>query len=148
MTVVVVRSVTMFDLIFAVLLFLNTLQLLRVATPAPDPWRDHSNAPAPRGGRPAALPRAAWPAAQPRAIPGASHVADLSRGDRSVGGGRGAPRRRGRRGGVQWRRHGDIGDQHLLIGQLNVQSLLPKLPDIRVDVDDRFSFDVFILSET
>ena len=49
---------------------------------------------------------------------------------------------------MQWRRHGDVGDGHLIIGQLNVQSLLSKLPDIRVDIDDQFSFDVFILSET
>ncbi|KAF0295997.1 putative RNA-directed DNA polymerase from transposon X-element [Amphibalanus amphitrite] len=138
----------MFDLVFAVSLLLNTLQLLRVAPPAPNPWRAHRGPPAPSDGRPAALPPTAGLAAQPRAIPGLGHVTDLSHGQQPAGGSRGAPRRRGRRGGVQWRRHGDIRDKHLIIGQLNVQSLLPKLPDIRADIDERFSFDVFILSET
>ena len=142
------QMLTMFDLIFAVSLLLNTLQLLRAATPAPDPWRAHRGPPPLRDGRPAALPPAAGLAAQPRAIPVTGHVTNLSHSQQPAGGGGGAPRRRGRRGGVQWRRHGDIGDQHLIIGQLNVQSLLPKLPDIRVDINDRFSFDVFILSET
>ena len=43
-------------------------------------------------------------------------------------------RRRGCRGGVNWRRHGDIGDKDLIIGQLNVQSIKPKLPDLRYDI--------------
>ena len=70
---------------------------------------------------------------------------DLSHGN--GGGGRG-PGRRGRRGEAQWRRHGDIGRQHVIIGQLNVQSLMPKLPEIRADIDDRYSFDILMLCET
>ena len=44
--VAVSRSLTMLDLLFAVSLLLNTLQLLRVAPPAPDPWRAPGRAPA------------------------------------------------------------------------------------------------------
>ena len=147
---------TMIDLLVAVLLLLNTAQLLRTARPAPDPWKRRSAtvnrppalSPTAVPAATDALPHAARrPAAPPRAIAGLSHGTDLSRG-RPADGGRGAPRRRGRRGGVQWRRHGDIGGQHLIVGQLNVQSLLPKLPDIRADIEDRYSFDLLMLCET
>ena len=134
----------MVDLLLAVLLLLNTLQLLRVATPAPDPWRLANTAPR---HRPAALSPAPGLSLTARAAPAASPVTARPR-DRPTGNGRGAPRRRGRRGGVQWRRHGDIGEDHLIVGQLNVQSLLPKLPDLRADIDERFSFDILILSES
>ena len=157
----------MFDLLFGLLLLLNTLQLLKVAAPAPDPWRRPVNpstaaaqqsppgppAPArpPPPGRPAAPPlrSATLPhltGSVPR--PPAQGMPRGHGGTGGGGGGRRAPRPRGRRGGVQWRRHGDIGNRHLIIGQLNAQSVLPKLPDIRADIDSRFSFDVLMLSET
>ena len=96
----------MLDLLFAVLLLLNTLQLLRAAALAPDPWRRGDTV---RAGGPGPQRLKAGTAVPPRAAarPG---PADTERG-RPVGGGRGAPRRRGRRGGVQWRRHGDIRDR-------------------------------------
>ena len=63
-------------------------------------------------------------------------------------GGRGAGRRRGRRGGVNLRRHGDVRASDLLVGHLNVQSLKPKLPDIRHDLHHTYNFDIFCLCET
>lgn len=113
------------DLLFAVLLLLNTLQLLRAAAPAPNPWKRDARVaridqpgllrpppcPAtPSRAAPSSGPDVAArlslpgpplfsPAAVPRAAPpiGPTGTA-LSRPD---GDGRGAPRRRGRRGGVQ-----------------------------------------------
>ena len=67
--------------------------------------------------------------------------------ERAGRGRRGAPRRRGRRGGVNWRRHGDTGSD-LLIGHLNIQSYKPKLPDIRHDIQQVYGFDVLSLCET
>ena len=63
---------------------------------------------------------------------------------------RGAPRsrRRGRRGGVNWGRHGDTGVERLIIGHLNVQSLKPKLPDLRTDIHSTYGFDILALAET
>ena len=63
---------------------------------------------------------------------------------------RGEPRsrRRGRRGGVNWSRHGDTGSERLIVGHLNVQSLKPKLPDLRNDIYSTYGFDILALSET
>ena len=64
---------------------------------------------------------------------------------RRAAGGRGASRRRGRRGGVDWRRYG--GTNRLIIGHLNIQSYKPKLPELRNDIDSVYGFDILALSE-
>ena len=56
--------------------------------------------------------------------------------------GGGATRRRGRRGGVNWSRHGDTGRNHYIIGHLNIQSLKSKLPDLRNTIDGTYGFDI------
>ena len=57
-------------------------------------------------------------------------------------------RYRGCRGGVSWARHGDRQPNDLLIGQLNIQSLKPKLADLRHDLSELHRFDVLALCET
>ena len=54
----------------------------------------------------------------------------------------------GCRGGVSWARHGDRQPNDLLIGQLNIQSLKPKLADLRHDLSELHRFDVLALCET
>ena len=55
-------------------------------------------------------------------------------------------RRRGRRGGVRWRRPGaTLRPGELLIGEINVQSLKPHLPDLRLIINQ---YDVLALCET
>ena len=63
-------------------------------------------------------------------------------------GGRGASRRRGSRGGVNWRRHGDIEPNQLIIGHLNIQSYKPKIPDLRNDINGVYGYDILALCET
>ena len=62
-------------------------------------------------------------------------------------GGKKRVRQRRKRGGRNWRRHGDNPANSLLIGQLNAQSLKPKIADIRTDLSD-YQFDVLVLCET
>ena len=99
-------------------------QLQRAAQPAAAPGGAGGN------GRPAAAAAAAT----------AGSRAKTRRGKRS--------RRRGSRGGVNWRRHADINGKDLIVGQLNIQSLKPNLPDLVRDIDRVYGFDVYCLSET
>ena len=88
-----------------------------------------------RAPRPSSADSGAW--ATPGAPQGGAH--------------RDAPRsrrRRGRRGGVNWSRHGDSGTERLIIGHLNVQSLKPKLLDLRNDIHATYGLDVLALNET
>ena len=55
---------------------------------------------------------------------------------------------RGCRGGVSWARHGDRRPNELLIGQLNIQSMKPKLADLRLDLSEFHHFDILALCET
>lgn len=135
-------------LIAAVLLLHSASVILRAAQPAPPPWW-----PSVPEGRTAAAPQGP---PVPSHNPGLQTVIDQrppqpaapASGGRARRRGRGASRRgRGRRGGVNWGRHGDTGDDRLIIGQLNIQSLKPKLPDLRNDIYQNFSFDILALSE-
>ena len=106
-----------------------------------------------RAARPAERP---WRRAPGRAVTGLL-AADLTHSPgrqlraqppvRASSGRRGASRRRGQRGGVNWRRHGNTGSD-LLIGHLNIQSYKPKLPDIRHDIQQVYGFQVLSLCET
>ena len=49
---------------------------------------------------------------------------------------------------MNWRRHGDVTTDQIIIGHLNVQSLKPKLPDVRNDIHHVYGFDVLMLAET
>ena len=97
--------------------------------------RPHCPAPARGAGE-----RARDPQSAARPVPAAGRA----RGRRG-GGKRARPRRR--RGGRDWRRHGDNAPDRLLIGQLNVQSLKPKIADLRADLPV-YQFDVLALCET
>ena len=126
-----------------VVVTLHLLQAItRAAQPAERPWR---RAP---GRAAAGLPAADLthsPGRQLRAQPPVRGATpDIERASR---GRRGAPRRRGQRGGVNWRRHGNTGSD-LLIGHLNIQSYKPKLPDIRHDIQQVYGFHVLSLCET
>ena len=57
-------------------------------------------------------------------------------------------RHRGRRGGANWARHGRIDRRALMIGHLNIQSIKPKLPELRTDLNDVYGFHVLGLAET
>ena len=57
-------------------------------------------------------------------------------------------RYRGRRGGVNWARHGGTDRRTLIIGQLNIQSIKPKLPDLRAEINNVYGFHVLGLCET
>ena len=90
----------------------------------------------------------------PRLRPGPGRTdPDLAR---SPGGGvtrrgrRGASaRRRGCRGGRAWRRSGPDGHQrNLLMGLINIQSLLPKITDLQHDHLNRLHYDICVLTET
>ena len=95
------------------------------------------------------------PAPQPRPLPrpGRSGPDQLQR---SPGGGvtrrgrRGASaRRRVCRGGRAWRRSGLDGRQrNLLMGLINIQSLLPKITDLQHDHINRLNYDICVLTET
>ena len=137
------------ELFLSALLAANALHvILRAACPAAPPWPRQFEPPA-------AL--AEYPG---RSIDGATTRRDPTRpppafsgavpGARASGAHRGAPRsrRRGRRGGVNWSRHGDSGTERLILGHLNVQSLKPKLPDLRADIQTTYGFDILALSET
>ena len=106
--------------------------LLHAAQPAPRPWPR-------RPGRPVTgLPTAADTTDRPghRACshePPSRVIDTPADPGRTRRGHRGASRRRGRRGGVDGRRHGENGSG-LLIGHLNIQSYKPKLPDLRHDI--------------
>ena len=122
---------------------------MTAAQPAPDPWR--SGRP---GSRPAPLPTEAGDL-DPTLGAASGSSARLTvaatnqllpprlcrvtrRGSRS--------RRRGRRGGARWRRPGaGLRPGQLLIGEINVQSLKPHLPDLRLAVHQ---YDVVALCET
>ena len=132
------------------LLLLYTLQaVLHAAQPAERPWPRQP-------GRPAAATAAAGtrpPTGRPhpqrhrtQSVNGPVRVTSPTGGARRNG--RGTSRRRGSRGGVNWRRHGDTGAQQLIIGQLNIQSYKPKIHDLRNDIRDVYGFDVLALCET
>ena len=132
-----------------VLITLHILHaVLHAAQPAERPWPR-------RPGRPAAD---ATPTVQPRPPVGGDGphrpgtVTEVISASAPTGGtrrgGRGASRRRGRRGGANWRRHGDTETHQLIIGQLNIQSYKPKLPDLRQDIDGVYGFDVLALCES
>ena len=132
-------------LIRAVIL-LHLLQVvLRAAQPAERPWQRAPGRAV--SGQPAADPPHR-PERRPRAPPpvresgGAAPPTERTRRGR-----RGAPRRRGQRGGVNWRRHGNTGSD-LLIGHINIQSIKPKLPDIRNDIHQVYGFDILSFAET
>ena len=65
-----------------------------------------------------------------------------------TGGRRTRTRYRARRGGVHWARHGDKGRRALIIGHLNIQSLKPKLPELRAVIKDVYGFHILGLCET
>ena len=136
-------------LIAAVLLLHSASVILHAARPAPPPW--WPNVPV---GRPATAPQG--PSVPSQHNPARSALTDQrpplpaapASGGRARRPDRGASRRgRRRRGGVNWGRHGDTGDDRLIIGQLNIQSLKPKLPDLRNDIYQTYSFDILALSE-
>ena len=152
------------------LVLLHVVQaLVSAAVPAPQPWPATRRLPRGAGVFQRGLPTpgdvtdrspqrraagvraqqraAAQPAAAaaPRRRPG--EAGDTVDGPSRTRRGR-RSRARGRRGGVNWRRHGDVGDKDLIIGQLNVQSLKPKLPDIRQDIHSAYGFDILCMCET
>ena len=49
---------------------------------------------------------------------------------------------------MDWRRHGDVSSDQLYFGHLNIQSLKPRLPDLRRDLHSTYSFDVLALAES
>ena len=78
-------------------------------------------------------------------------TADLTEPPLPVGVARGHRRRaryRGRRGGVNWARHGGTDRRTLIIGQLNVQSVKSKLPELRAEISNVYGFHVLGLCET
>lgn len=75
-----------------------------------------------------------------------SRTLDAGSGPRTRRGKR--SRRRGCRGGVRWRVPGERRADQLLIGQLNVQSLKPKLPDLRLELSTVTDYDILAISET
>lgn len=132
-----------------VLITLHILHaVLHAAQPAERPWPR-------RPGRPAADATPTAPPPPPVGGDGPHRpgpVSEVISASAPTGGtrrgGRGASRRRGRRGGANWRRHGDTESHQLIIGQLNIQSYKPKLPDLRQDIDGVYGFDVLALCET
>lgn len=54
----------------------------------------------------------------------------------------------GCRGGANWRRHHNIGENDIIFGHINIQSLKPKLIDIRHDICKVYGFDILALCET
>ena len=151
--------------IFKCLIILAAIRALcSAATPAPDPWRrsrrqpdgvfqsrslpePHDVTSPPRhnrdgsGGQPDST-RLTGAAAPPSSEPdGGTHPGRRTRrGHKS--------RRRGSRGGVKWRKPGGGNSNELFIGHVNVQSLKPKLPDIRNDLQHTYDFDILTICET
>ena len=90
---------------------------------------------------------------QPGTGPGTAsgRTADLTEPPLPAGVARGHRRRaryRGRRGGVNWARHGGTDRRTLIIGQLNVQSVKSKLPELRAEISNVYGFHVLGLCET
>ena len=108
-----------------------------VATPPGHrPWRRLRLCPLPARPLPRSQPDCCGP--DPQRAPG-GHVTR-----------RGASaRRRGCRGGRAWRRTGPDGCQRsLLMGLINVQSLLPKIAALQHDHLNRLHYDICVLTET
>ena len=95
--------------------------------------------------RPAPAPRC-----QPQPCRGGSDLERPPGGGVTRRGRRGASaRRRGSRGGQVWRRSGLGGRQrNLLLGLINIQSLLPKIAALQHDHLNRLQYDVCIITET
>ena len=130
--------------------------VLNAAAPAPHPWRR------PRAGagcrlraRSGSPPPARGVQSQPEPHAESRHTVS-SQGSLPAAPGAAPDRRRrhrrakyrGCRGGVSWARHGDRQPNDLLIGQLNIQSLKPKLADLRLDLSEVHQFDILALCES
>ena len=111
------------------------------ARPVPCPWRSAGTGP--RSVRP--LPGSGDLDLGPSATTGSPDQLIAPRPRRGARRGR-RSRRRGRRGGARWRRPGAaLRSGELLIGEINVQSLKPHLPDLRLVIHQ---YDVLALCET
>ena len=120
------------------------------AQPALDPWRPVR--PGSRSVRPPAGtgdldPTSGAAAGSPAQLTAAAVTSQLTPPRPARGTRRGRrSRRRGRRGGARWRRpDAGLRSGELLIGEINVQSLKPHLPDLRLAVHQ---YDVVALCET
>ena len=136
------------------LLFIVVVSVvLRAATPAPGLRRSRPRPTMDSGG-----PRDGHPGAErPLAGNGRPDAASDRSPDRTeapvttaagTDGRRRRGRYRGRRGGANWTRHGRSDRRTMMIGHLNIQSLKPKIPELRTDIADLYGFDVMGLAET
>ena len=120
------------------------------APPSPPVWQHNNRRTCRRAARPPLQPA---PASQPQPgrggsdltqPPGARSASVTRRGRRGA-----SARRRGCRGGRAWRRPGPDGRQQgLLIGLINVQSLLPKIAALQHDHLNRLQYDACVITET
>ena len=149
------------DILKCLVFLLVFRRLVSCAGPAPDPWRSRawrSRAGAASDPRPACdvidrgqrvtRPRAASTLAGPAdpADPaGAVTDSSASRGRGRRRGGRGRGRRRGCRGGKVWR--AGTGNNDLLVGHINIQSIKNKMIDLRYEVD-LHNYDAISINET
>ena len=146
------------DLVRSLIVLALVRALISAAVPAAHPWRapgrpppagefQQRSVPAPADvtrspGRehvtrvPLPAPRPAGPRPSTSGQPGGGR--SRRRGRRS--------RARGSRGGARWRKPGGgPRNDELLIAQLNIQSIKPKLPELRLDIHQ---YDAVALSET
>ena len=121
-----ITSPQSFELLLLALLALNTLHVtLRAVHPVAPPWPRQFEPPPRRAGHcvPRLLPR--WHHYETR--PGQTATGRYRSGAIRPGGrstqGRAEARRRGRRGGVSWSRHGDADNERLIVGHLNVYTV-------------------------
>ena len=156
------------DLLRSLVLLVIVQALAGAAAPAPHPWRPNPRLAwgnAARRGEPvpddvtnptrvcravrAQLSTSPQPTRAPPPPRGPGEPVPADRRQRTRRGKR--SRARGCRGGTRWRRPGQAGSRSselMLVAQLNIQSLKPKLPDLRYDLHGDLDFDILALSET
>ena len=140
-----------------------TCLLVSAARPAPLPaWTGHVRQPPvlpPDGAHSTPTRRCRRHPCRPPSRPPASplesgdHDRDPGRPPAARGTRRGrrdaSARRRGCRGGQTWRpRFSGGGRRYVLVGALNIQSLLPKIAALQHDELHRLNYDFFIITET
>ena len=153
------------DLLRSIVVLVVVRALVGIAAPAPDPWRATSRPPPAGEFQQRSVPvpddvtsplgrRSASRANQP-ASPQLTGAAPPSPPDGAAPSNRRARTRRGKRsrvrgcrGGVRWRLPGRHPPNQIMVGQLNTQSLKPKLPDLRNELHSLYDFDILALSET
>ena len=130
----------------SLLLALLLQTVARAAQPAEDPWSRRVRSVAREANHQTPDPDARRPSGAVTTVGSARTTAEASR--RTRRGCRGGHRRRGRRGGANWRRHSDVRSDDIIIGHLSMQSYKPKLPEVRCELQPLYGFDVLAMCET